>query len=199
MDEAGVVLEVDVTQLGVAVQPEAFDDQRLELPGQKIGEIEGARCRIGEILKAILAGERGIAVGAREALHPFLLEHPIERAAGAAIGVGDVDSGMGGAGLLDGTAHRVCDQRRPVVQGGGQTAQIEMVQAVRLDEGNDLPGEGATGDDQRALHGLHSRRYGAAGNPSGTAAQTGAGMRSWLCFLAMKAWAVSTATEASRQ
>jgi hypothetical protein len=155
MDEAGVVLEVDVTELGVAVQPEAFDDQRLELPGQKVGEIEGARCRIGQSLKAILAGERGIAVGAQEALHPFLLEHPIEGAAGAAIGVGDVDPGMGGAGLVDGTAHRVCDQRRPVVQGGGQAAQIEMVETVRLDEGDDLPGEGATGDDQRALHGLH--------------------------------------------
>jgi hypothetical protein len=158
MDEAGVVLEVEVSELGVAVDTEPFDDQRLELPGQKIGEIEGARCSIGQSLKAILAGKRGIAVGAQEALHPFLLEHPIEGAAGAAIGVGDVDSGMGGAGLVNGTAHRVCDQCRPVVQGRGQAAQIEMVETVRLDQGDDLPGEGATGDDQRALHGLHSHR-----------------------------------------
>jgi hypothetical protein len=158
MDEAGVVLEVEVSELGVAVQPEAFHDQRLELPGQEVGEIEGARRRIGQALKAILAGERCIAVGAREALNPFLLEHLIEGAAGAAIGVGDEDPGMGGAGLVNGTAHRVCDQCRPVVQGGGQAAQVEMVETVRLDQGDDLPGEGATGDDQRALHGLDSNR-----------------------------------------
>jgi hypothetical protein len=33
-----------------------------------------------------------------------------------------------------------------------------MVETVRLDQGDDLPGEGATSDDQRALHGLHSHR-----------------------------------------
>lgn len=158
MDEAGVAFEVDVVELWVAVEAEPFDDQRLELPSKKVGKIECAGRGLGECLKAIAAGKCGIAVRPGEALDPLLLEHLIEGASGAAIRVGDVDLGMGGAGLMDGTAHRVRDQCWPVVQGGGQAAKVEVSKAVGLDEGGDLPGEGAAGDDQCALHRLHSKK-----------------------------------------
>ena len=202
IDEAGVVLEVGVTKLRVAVEAEAFDDQLLELPGQKVGEIEGARRGLRQGRETIAAGKGCIAVGAGEALDLLLLEHRVEDATCATIRIGDDDAGMGGASLMDGAAHGIRDQRGPVVQGGRQTAKVEVGETVGLDEGDDLPGEGATGNDQCALHRLQSRKMRTVCDSTaafGTPAQPIAGTRIWMCFFFIKAWAVSTATDASRQ
>jgi hypothetical protein len=69
-----------------------------------------------------------------------------------------------------------------------------MGQAVRPDEGDDLAGESAAGDDQGAPHLSLSRLAG--GIAAGPAQAV---TRCRLCFRAMKALAVSTATDASRQ
>jgi len=213
--------EIDRLQFRVPVEAEAADHQRLELPGEKIGEIEGAGVRLGQRRECGSTGEGRIAMRPRQPLDPFRLQHRIESPAGAAIGIGHIDPGINRAGFVDRVADRPGDQLGPVVQGRRQTAQFDMREAIGLDEGHDLPGKRPTSDDQRALHGkvvLVDRRIGAsldiAGDRFGwdgrdrdgqgrgmgqSAGRRQASTRSWLCFRAMKRWAVSTATEASRQ
>ena len=197
--------EIVGQELRVAIEAEAPEHQGLELPGEKIGEVERPGRGLGQGGKAILAGEARIAMRASEPFDRLLLQHGIERAAGAAIGIGHVDAVMRGPRFADGGAHGVGDQRRTIVQRRRQAAEIQMRQAIRLDDRNDLAGQGATSDDQRALHGRHllvDRHADGARSVIGSRRGNGrlqAITRCWLCFLAMKRWAVSTATEASRQ
>jgi len=81
IDETTVVLEVGFLKLGMAVDPEAFDHQRLELSCEKVGQVEGAGLGIGERGKAILAGKGRVAMWPREALDLLLLEHAIQSTA----------------------------------------------------------------------------------------------------------------------
>jgi hypothetical protein len=205
VDQAGVVAEIVGQEFRVAIEAEALEHQSVELPGEKIGEIEGAGCRLGQGGKALLAGEARIAMRAGEPFDRLFLQHAIERAARAAIGIGHVDAVMRGPGFLDGVANGAGDQSWTIVQRRRQAAEIQMGQAIRLDHGNDLARQRATSDDQRALHGRHLLvgRH-SDGARSMITGRRGNGLRQaitrcWLCFLAMKRWAVSTATEASRQ
>ena len=189
----------------MAIEAEAFEHQGVELTGEKIGEIERAGRCLRKGGEALLTGEARIAMRPGEPFYRFLLEHGIESTAGAAIGIGDIDVVMRGPGVADGVSNGAGDQRRAIVQRRRQAAQIQVRQAVRLDDGNDLAGQGATGDDQRALHGpqLLAGRHG-DGARSMSADRRGSGRRQaitrcWLCLRAMKRCAVSTATEASRQ
>jgi hypothetical protein len=205
IDQAGVVAEIVWQEFRVAIEAEALEHQGVELPSEKIGEIEGAGGGLGQGGKALLPGEARVAVRPGEAFDRFFLEHRIERAARAAIGIGHIDAVMRGPGFLDGVANGAGDQSWPVVQRRRQAAEIQMGQAIRLDDGNDLARQRATSDDQRALHGRHLLvgRH-SDGARSMIAGRRGNGLRQaitrcWLCFLAMNRWAVSTATEASRQ
>lgn len=65
----------------MAVDPEAFDHQRLELSCEKVGQVEGAGLGIGEHGKAILAGKGRIAMRPRQTLNGLLLEHAIQSTA----------------------------------------------------------------------------------------------------------------------
>ena len=147
--------EIDGQQIGMPIEAEPLDHQRLELPGEKIGEVEGAGSGLGQRGEALLAGEGRIAVWPGKSFDRLRLEHRIERPTRAAIGVGDVDPVMRGPGFSDGVPNGASDPLRPVVQGRRQAAQIEMREAIRLDDGDDLPGERPTSDDQRALHVRH--------------------------------------------
>ncbi len=150
MDEPLVVAEIDRQQLGMPIETEPADHQRLELPGEEIGEIEGAGLGLGQCREARLAGEGGIAMRAGQPLDRLLGEHRIERPAGAAIGIGHIDPVMRRPGRPYRVPHRTGDQRRPVVQGRRQTAQVDRRQPIRLDDGDDLAGQRAAGDDERA-------------------------------------------------
>lgn len=160
IDEPSVVAEIERLELRVAVEAEALDDQRLELPGQKVGEVEGAGLGQGQAGKAFLPGEGRIAMRAGQARHPLLLEHPVESTAGATIGIGDDHPGMGLARRVDGGGYRLGDLLRSVVQGRRQAAQVEMRQPVGLDDGDDLASEGAAGNDGCALHGRGPDKWG---------------------------------------
>ena len=135
----------------MAVDPEALDHQRLELSGEEVGQVEGAGLGIGEHGKAILPGKGRVAMGPRKTLDLLLLEHAIQSAARAAIGIGDEDAAIGAPRLVDRLTNRTGDLLRAVVQGRRQAAQIEMRQAVGGDDRNDLAGQRTAGDDECPL------------------------------------------------
>ena len=76
----------------MAVQPHVLDDQTLEMSSQIIGKKEASQLLFHQAVKSVTAGIEGIAVGAGNALDPFLGTDLVEQAAGAAVGVNHVDS-----------------------------------------------------------------------------------------------------------
>ena len=116
---------------------------------------------------------------AGQALDVFVAQHPIERSARAAIGIGNEDVVVGLAPRGDCALHRTGDAVRGVVQAGWQADQIDMVEPRTLGDRADFAGQRPAGDHQNAV-----RRQPAA---------------IWFDRRAMKALAVSTATAASRQ
>ena len=88
--EPAVVAEVHRQQRRVAVEPETLPDQRVEVLGQEVGEVERARLGVVEGGEPFAPGEELVAVGTGESLDARVLgEERVERPAGAAVGVGD--------------------------------------------------------------------------------------------------------------
>ena len=74
----------------MAVEAEPLPNERVEVLGQEVGEVEGARLGLLQRGEAVAAGEELVAVGAREPPDGRLLgEETVERPAGATVGVGD--------------------------------------------------------------------------------------------------------------
>ena len=66
-----------------------------------------------------------------DALDPVLFEHPVEQAAGAAIGIAGEDVAVAlGPGLSDRLVHRRRDAVRAIVELRRQAGQVEMVEPV---------------------------------------------------------------------
>ena len=94
--------EVDVAQLGMAIEAEALPDERLEVAGQEVGEEERPRLVVVECGEELGAGEQLVAVRAGEALDAGMVgEQSVERAAGPAVGVGDEGRSTAGRGLVE--------------------------------------------------------------------------------------------------
>ena len=93
VDEPAVVAEVHRQQLGMAVEAEAGADDRVELAGQEVGQVEGPELLVLERGVGRRAGVELVAVGALDALEALALEVRVERAGRAAVGVGDEDAG----------------------------------------------------------------------------------------------------------
>ena len=134
----------------MAIEAEALDHQALEMPDQIVGEIEAGRIGVGLLEKRLDAAIEGIAVRARDALDAFLLDHAVEQAAGAAVAVQHHDPLMAPAAGPDLGAHRVRDAGRRIVQLGRQAGHVHVRPAVQRDQGEDLAGERAAGDQQGA-------------------------------------------------
>ena len=71
------------------IKAERTRHQSIEMPHQKIGEIERARLGVGERGKDFGGGEELVAVRPRYALDAFRAQHGVKRPAGAAVAVGD--------------------------------------------------------------------------------------------------------------
>ena len=112
MDDAAVVAEIVVAQFREAVEAKAANDQRVEMPGEEIGEVERARLLLGHRRERLLAGEEGVAMRAGDARHPLLCQHAVELAAGAAIAVEAEDFVVGRAIGADLRPHRFRDALR---------------------------------------------------------------------------------------
>jgi len=146
IDEPSVVAEVLVAQLGMAVQAEPADDQPVEVAREEVGQEERRGFLLGQSREVGATRIELVAVGAREALHALLLDHRVEHAAGATVGVGDEHTVVAGPTAPDPVAHRRGDASWPVVQGGRQARDVDVGQ-VR-GEGHELAREGAAAHDE---------------------------------------------------
>lgn len=163
------------------VEHQPLPDQRVELPGEKVGQVERARLGLVQRPEQVLPGIEGVAMRSVDPGDARLVEHRVERTASPAIGVERVDPREAARpGIGDPRADRVGDPLRPVVQSGGQALDGQVGPAVRGDHGERLARERAAGDHERTGRGLAQAAF-------------------WLCLRAITAFAVSTATAASRQ
>ena len=71
------------------VEPETANDQSLEMPQQKIREVERPRFCVRERREHGRRGEELIAMSARNAFHALFAQHHVEQSTGAAIAVRD--------------------------------------------------------------------------------------------------------------
>ena len=84
-----VVAEVVVAQIGVPVETELDDDAAPERRGKEVGEQVGSRLLLEQRPVLVDPGVDAVAVRARQSLDPVPLADLVERAVGAAVGVGD--------------------------------------------------------------------------------------------------------------
>ena len=103
----------------MAIQAQAADHEPLEVPGEEVGQVEGAGLLLGERREGRPAGVDLVAVRALEPGDALGLEHAVEQAAGPAIRIGDEDPLVAvGAGAADPRARR---QRGSAPGGCGAT------------------------------------------------------------------------------
>ena len=166
-------------QLGWLVQPKAAPHDPVEVAGQEVGQVERADLLLLERCERRRAGVELVAMGAGDALDTLevVLQHPVEQAARAAVGVRDEDPVVVAAAGAQPRGHRLGDALGPVVQVGGQAGQVDARQAAR--QRDELAPERATADNEDAGRGART---------SGAARLASISLR-----------AVSAATPASRQ
>ena len=154
MDDAAVAAEIVVAQLGEAVEAEPLDDERVEMAGEKISQVEGAQFLLGERREDLLPGVEGVAMRACDAFHPFLGEDAVEFAAGAAVAVEAQDFVVGGAIGADLRPHRLGDPLGVIVEARGQAGQIDPVEP----ESQNFARKRAAADDEHLAGALLAAR-----------------------------------------
>ena len=133
------------------VQAEARDDQRLELSGQEVGQVERAGLGVLQLGVRRGAGVELEAVRPTDPLHAIPNEDLVEGAARPAVGVRDEELRPGavvGTSSLDPGSDGVGDALRTHVQGGVDANDLDPGQVAR--EGQELSRERAAADDQDA-------------------------------------------------
>src|SRR3954468_2780818 len=116
VDDAPVVLEVHRQQLRVTVEAEARPDDRVELAGEEVGQVEGPDLLL---LDRLVRGRACVELEAMRAIDPrdpLALQIGIERSARPAIGIRDEDPDVGSvplSDLVDLGRDGVGDQLRP--------------------------------------------------------------------------------------
>src|SRR3954465_3168785 len=130
VDEAAVVAEVEREQLRVPVEAEASDYEPVEVPNEEVRQVEGPGLVVGELREGRTAGIHLIAVGALEPPDALGLEHPIEEAAGAAVGIGHEDPVVAvGACSANPRCYGSGDAFGPVVKRCRKARQVDGGQA----------------------------------------------------------------------
>ena len=116
MDDTAISAEIVVAQLRESVEAEPLDHQRVELPGEEIGEVERARLLLGERGKRLFASKEGVAVRPLDAPDALFGEDAVEFAAGAAVAVEAEDLVVGVTVGADFLPHRLGNALGTVVQ-----------------------------------------------------------------------------------
>ena len=112
------------------VEAESVDHQPLEVPGEEVGQVEGAGLLVGEAVERRQSRVELVAVGAGEALDPRPLEDGVEGPAGPAVGVGDEDRLVARAALADPALDRGRDPLRAHVERGRQAGHVDAAEAA---------------------------------------------------------------------
>ncbi|VTZ60925.1 conserved hypothetical protein [Sinorhizobium medicae] len=139
IDELAIVAEIHVAQFRMPVETERFDNEGLELAGEKVCQEEGGDILVPSRGEVRVSCKEGIAMRTRDSCHPFLFTEPVDQPAGAAIGIGEKDVLEAARPRLDDTLSQPgCDFLRRIVPDGGQTAKLDVLQPVGLADGKDL-------------------------------------------------------------
>ena len=129
------------------VEAQPLDDQAVEMAGEEIGQVEGAGLLVMEGVEGLEAGIEGVAMRAGESLDAFLGKHPVERAAGAAIGIGAEDRAPERAERRDLAADRIGDELRAVMEMRRQAGELDAGKTVPLGDEAQLAGQRPAGND----------------------------------------------------
>ena len=156
---ATISAEIVVAQLGKAVEAEPLDDERVEMPGEEVGQIERSGLLFGERVECLPAGVKGVAMGAVDPPYAFFREHPVERAARAAIAVEAEDLVVGRAVGADLRPHRLGNALGAVVQARRQAGEIDRIEFQR----KNLARQRAAGDDENFPRAVCPARVGGLG------------------------------------
>jgi len=148
VDDAPVIAEVLLLELRVAVDPEPADDERVEVPREEIGEVEGRRLGVVHLLPSGIPGEEAVAVGTGKALDAMNIEHVVERAPGAAVGVRHEDALVPAGELTQLLVDGRRDQLRPRVELRGEASNRHVPPAVEPDHGQHLARDRSAGENQ---------------------------------------------------
>ena len=132
----------------MAVETEAADHDRVEVPCEEVGEVEGRRLGVVQLLPFGIPGEEPVAVGAGQALDVMTLEHAVEISARPAVGVPDEDALVATAELVQLRVDRGRDQLGAGMELRGETADGHVAPAVELDDGEHLAGDRAAREDE---------------------------------------------------
>ena len=130
------------------VDAEPLDHQGIELPGEKIRQVERAGLGIRQSIEHGLARIERIAVRPGNPLDALLGQHPVERATRAAVAIENQDPAVLRTMLVDLGAHGIGDPLRAIVQQRRDAGDVEMVEPAGLDHGQRLARERAAGDEQ---------------------------------------------------
>jgi hypothetical protein len=145
----------------VPVEPEPSDHDRVEVSGEEVGEIEGRRLGVVQLLPGGVPRQEPVAVVAGQALDAVALEHLVQGASRAAVRVCDeyalVPPGDRGELRVDSGG----DALRPGMELRRETAHGDVLPAVQLDDGEDLARDcAARKDEHLALRRFCIRRSG---------------------------------------
>ena len=123
------------------------------MPCEEVGEIEGRRLVLLHRIPGVVAREEAVAMRPRDPLDTVPVEHEVERARGATVGVGDEDVLVAAGDLRQLRVHRTGDPLRRRMQLGGKAADVDVRPAVEPDHGEHLARDRAAGQDQHVCAG----------------------------------------------
>src|SRR6185436_10595409 len=155
--EPAVVAEHHRLELRVPVEPEAAHDERLEVTGEEVGQVEGRGLVLVHCVPGVVSGEEAVAVRAGQPLHVVLSQDDVERAAGSAVGIGDEDALVAAGELGELRVDRRRDPLGSRVELGREAADVDLRPPVELDDGEDLPCDRAAREDEDARLGARAR------------------------------------------
>ena len=130
----------------MSIQAQALDDEPVEVARQEVGEEERGGLVLDDPGELRARRVELIAVGAGQALDPFLRDDRVEQAAGAAVGVGHEHAVIPGATATDALADGGRDAAGPVVEGGRQAGDVDVREVAR--QCDELVGERPAADHE---------------------------------------------------
>ena len=136
-------------QSRVPINPQAAYHQPIKVLEQKIGQIKRTQFTLIERLKSRTASKELVTMGARDSLHTLFEQHRIEQTTGAAVCVGDKNTGIGRSVQRNFFFHRSGDFFGSVVQFSGQALDVHVRPVIEPSQSDDLPGQRPASNDQR--------------------------------------------------
>ena len=131
IDDAPIVAEVLVAELGPTIETKALPHQSIEMLGEEVGEVERSRLGFVQDGRTDRAGEELIAMSTGQSIDPSTGEHGVEGAAGAAVGVADEHLLVSARRRVQLALDRRGDLVGGVVELGGKAFDVDPCQAVR--------------------------------------------------------------------